>query len=162
VGTLDRRLLERAEHVYPAEEAIERAGAVDAGGGHVRAMAEASTLPGDRWWWRDWDGVLLPYALTAAAVEHFIDRVRDLSVQPNPAAQYEPSVEHRASVEYTATAVRTSDPEAPFQVDMRVHFRLYCGRLCALSFTHSRTVLFGADREVLRVFGDGPPTYVVS
>lgn len=158
--TLEQLLIERAESLVPPAGAIEAATAGITGSGHVAAFERAKSMPGPRWWWREWDRVLLPYALTGAAVAHLVDRVRVLSASPNPVAKYEPGVQHRASVTYTATVARRA-PDGLI-VTLNVDFRLFCGGLCGLHFTHSRVVTFDRHGNVTTVRGDGAPQYVVS
>jgi hypothetical protein len=146
----------------PVKDSIEAAAATKTEGNWPNVFAQAAALPGDRWWWNEFDGVRIPYALTAATVTHLVARVRELSSQANPFAEWNPGVRHTASVEYEARVERTADPRAPYQARMEVRFSFYCGGLCALSFTHSRTVDFDASGRVLRIRGDGPPRYIVS
>ena len=159
-----RELHRQAEGLFPPRSLIESATVGVRGSGHIRALAEAASEPGNRWWWRDWDDVWLPFALTGAAVDHYVKRVRELSAQPNPFEEWNPGVEHRASVEYTARVIRpaSSLDAAPFEVHLEVQFWFYCGRLCALSFTHSRRIQFDESGTVLGVSGDVRPSYVVS
>jgi hypothetical protein len=157
----EKHLIELAERIMPPRDAIQRAASRVNAEGSVQALAEASRLPGDRWWWREWDGVLLPYALTGAALSHYIDRVHDLSRRSNPFAAYNRGVKHRASIEYTARVVRDAE-SAPFRVLLVVHFSFYCGPECAMEFTHTRTVDFDVDDQVVRVAGDREPTVTVS
>ena len=160
----ERQLLHHAEGLFPPRRLIEDAAAEQTELGHIRALTEAANVPGDRWWWREWDGVWLPFALTGAAVTHYVERVRELSAQPNPFAEYHRGVEHSASVEYTARVMppMTGVTPALFEVQMEVRFSFYCGSLCSLSFTHVRRVTFDPHGSVLRVEGDHPPSYLVS
>jgi hypothetical protein len=160
--TAERRLIEYAESLVPPRESIERAAAEVTGAGHVAAFKTAAQLPGARWWWREWDSVLLPYALTGAAVQHYLERMRALADGPNLFGPQNPLAEHRGSLAYSARIVRP--PERPGIVEAHLHisFSFFCGPLCALSFSHSRVVQFDAAGRVLRVIGDKPPGYVVS
>ncbi|MHB1313513.1 MAG: hypothetical protein ACYC3L_15960, partial [Gemmatimonadaceae bacterium] len=137
----DRQLNERAEALMPSADVIARSTEGLDGEGWVAGFAAAAKLPGERWWWREWDGALLPVAVTGQAVLHYIERVRALSGQPNPAAQHNPGVQHRANMSYTAT-VRTSAATGRREVHLSLSYGFYCGPLCAVSFTHSRVVEF--------------------
>lgn len=161
--SLERHLLVQAERLMPARDSIEAAAApfTARGGNWPRVFAKAAELPGERWWWQEFDDVLIPYALTGATVSHLVERVREFSSQPNPFASSNPGVEHAASVEYRARVERTADARAPYRAQLEIRFRFYCGPRCALRFTHSRTVDFDADGRVIRVRGDGPPEYIV-
>jgi hypothetical protein len=159
--SVERELLARAESLMPPADSIERKAALVSGSGHVAAFKEAKEMPGDRWWWRDWDDVLLPYALTGAAIDHYVARVRALAAAPNPFARWNQGVAHRARIEYTA-AVEPRGADGGHRVRMQVRFSFYCGPLCALSFDHSRIVEFDPAGTPVRVEGDRPPSYVVS
>ena len=161
--SLERHMLGQAERLMPPTDSIQAATVTMARGGNwPRVFAEAAALPGERWWWHEFDDVLIPYALTGATVKHLVERVRQLSARPNPFARSNPGVEHTASVEYRARVERTADSEAPYQARLEIRFRFYCGGRCALYFTHSRTVDFDAEGRPVRIRGDGPPRYIVS
>lgn len=161
---MERALITRAESLVPREEVVEAAAAEERarGGAWLRAQEEAAARPGPRWWWREWDYVWLPFALTGEAVDHYMTRVRELAAGANP---FGSSDEHTASVDYRATIERIDDermPEVAYEVHMRVRFGFWCGMLCALDFRHGRTVRFDAAGEVLEAAGDARPEYVVS
>jgi hypothetical protein len=161
----DRSLIERAEQLFPNEAAIERA--VDtflighSGRAWVAAFQDAESRPGQRWWWREWDDTLLPFAITGAAVAHYVERVRQLSAGPNPFAAYEPTALHRASFQYVATVQPVSE-SSNIEVVLRIKWSLFCGARCALGFEHSRRVVFDENGEVIEIEGDGPPAFEVS
>lgn len=157
----NRQLIERAEAVMPSAEVITRSTEGFDGQGWVAGFAAAAKLPGERWWWREWDGALLPVAVTGRAVLHYLERVRALSGQPNPAARHNPGVQHRANMTYTAT-VRANAVTGRREVHMSLSYSLYCGPLCAVSFTHSRVVEFDQDGRPVAVHGDGRPSVLVS
>lgn len=156
-----QQLIERAEALMPSPEVIARSTEGLDGAGWVAGFAAAAKLPGERWWWREWDGALLPVAVTGRAVLHYIERVRALSGQPNPAARHNPGVQHRASMSYTAT-VRESAITGRREVHMSLSFSFYCGPLCAVAFTHARVVEFDQSGQPVAVRGDGRPSVVVS
>ena len=160
--SVQRRFVVLAERLIPPAAAIEQAAAQVTGEGHVRAFAAAARLPGQRWWWREWDTVLLPYAVTGAAVEHYVERVRALSGQPNPFSAGPRATQHTASVHYGTSVEEGPEVGVAYRVHLRVDFNFWCGGLCALSFNHTRTVDFDAAGGVLSVRGDEPPMYTVS
>lgn len=160
--TVERRLIEYAESLVPPRDSIERAAAEVTAAGFVAAFRSAAQRPGARWWWLEWDTALLPYALTGAAVQHYIERVRALADEPNRFGPRNPPAAHRGSLEYTARIVRPLERPGIVEVHLQMSFSFYCGRLCALHFSHSRVVQFDATGRVLRVIGDKPPSYAVS
>jgi hypothetical protein len=164
--SVERRLIEQAESLFPSVSTIEKTAVLDlTHGGNVRAFEAAKQFAGPRWWWREWDGVLLPYALTGAAVAHYVDRVRQLSIGGHPFPQLSEGTSHTASVTYTAQVralPATSSAPGGHEVHLQVEFSFYCGPLCALSFTHERVVEFDASGKVIAIRGDRPPVFEVS
>lgn len=157
----ERRLIERAEALMPSPEVIAQSTQGLDGEGWVAGFADAAKLPGERWWWREWDGALLPVAVTGRAVLHYVERVRALSGQPNPFGRNNPGVLHRARMSYTAT-VTANTATGRREVHLILTYELFCGRLCAVLFTHSRVVEFDRDGQPVAVHGDGRPSVTVS
>lgn len=160
----ERDLIVRAERLFPEASRIQAAANAHVLSGNWNSarpnpVVEAAALPGQRWWWREWDPVLLPYALTGAAAEHYITKLRELSAGPNPFAQHNPGVQHRASLEYTARVARSGTGTT---VHLRMQWSFSCGSLCALRFSHEREVVFDATGNITAVRGDRPPSIVVS
>lgn len=158
-------LLTRAESLYPPEAVIDSAVAAHLSEQPERSNApelfeEAAAREGERWWWYGYGDTLLPFAVTASAVRHYVERVRASSAGPNPIARYDPGVEHTARFEYEASV--TSTPTGNREVSMWIQWRFYCGSLCALSFRHRRIVTFDAEGNVVSVSGDEPPSVLVS
>jgi hypothetical protein len=143
----ERRLIERAESIVPPGDSVELAARRGTPQSTVVYHSHPSLSP-PRWWLREWNGVMLPYALTGSAARYYIDRVRMLATSPNPFNAYEPGFEHRSSMEYTARVVRDG---AKIEVHLRVAFSLTCGRLCGIGFAHSRIVEFDQGGAVVRV-----------
>ncbi len=160
-SSAERQLIERAEGLMPSPDVIAKSTSGFSGGGWIAGFEAAAKLPGDRWWWREWDGALVPVAVTGRAVVHYLDRVRTLSAQPNPFAQYNAGVQHRAKMDYTASVVANA-ATGRREVRLSLSFSFYCGSLCAMSFTHSRVVEFDQDGRPVAVRGDGTPSLVVS
>lgn len=161
--SLERELISRAESLFPLRDLIETAAEGETRPGTIQALQEAREKLGNRWWWRSWDFCWLPFALTGAAVDHYIERVRYWSEQPNPFLEWNPGIDHSAGVEYTASVESAlQGVEADHSVvHLDVRFEFYCGPLCALLFTHSRSVEFDGLGRVVSVVGDGIPDYRV-
>jgi len=166
-GAQERALLERAESLMPSRHLIVRA--ADSVLTHLAGPAQqwqrnfdhAEAIPGDRWWWIEWDEVLLPFALTGRAVRHYVDRTRHLASIPNPLSRDDDGGPfHRASFEYGAVVVATDSGGRVVELTARWSF--WCGQLCALGFQHTRTVEFDSDGTVISVLGDRPAEYWVS
>jgi hypothetical protein len=164
---VEKELLGQAERLLPSPEEIVEATEtwmaqrVGSRGVWPEAFQEAAEAPGERWWWREWDEFLLPYSLTGATVEHYLDRIRSLAAIPNPFRREGETVpDHRASFLYEAST--RSSGTGDVIVDMRVDLSFWCGRLCAIRLSHVRVVTFGPGGELISVEGDGPPNYIVS
>ncbi len=147
-ATPERRLIEAAGNEYMEEMGKRK-------GRWPDNFAEAAAIPGDRWWWHEWDGTLLPYALTGAAVAHLTGRLRELARNP----WGEPDAEPRGSFRYEA---RVEADGAGYVVLQTAAWSYWCGRLCALWFEVERRVFFGPDGTIIRIEGDGPTPYAVS
>jgi hypothetical protein len=160
-STTERHLIATAESLIPPKDSIEAAASKLTGSGWVRGFADARLRQGPRWWWREWNGIWLPYAVTGEAIAEYIRHVRTLSTSPNPFARTNPAVEHRASLEYRAT-VRAVPNSAGHRVELVVQYNMYCGPQCGLRFRHTRTVTFDQKGTVIRVEGDRPPAMAVS
>lgn len=157
----ERELLSVAESLIPPTDSIEAAASRMRSASWVIDFADATHRTGPRWWWREWDGIWLPYALTGEAIAEYVRNVRTLSTSPNPFARHNPGVEHRAFLEYAATVTALPADEG-YRAELNVRYYFYCGPRCALSFTHTRVVVFDARGTVVRVEGDRPPHAVAS
>ena len=159
--TAERRMLETAERLIPERSDIEREAKADTAEWQVRAFASAAALPGDRWWWREWSGVLLPYSLTGATVEHYLARVRALGAGPHPfTAPGKIEGPPRVSFRYVATVERMPTPGVAYRVTLRMDYDHNCGLRCGFRFTKDRVVAFDAAGRVLNVSGDSAPFYI--
>jgi hypothetical protein len=85
-----------------------------------------------------------------------------LGAGPNPFGPDGSTSPLRVAFAYRAGVARAPAPGVAYRVTLWMSYGLYCGPLCALSFTKARTVDFDASGTPLRVTGDGPPSFVVS
>jgi len=153
-------LIRIAESLYPVSDSIVAAGEryLDNRrrlGSWPRHLQEAAEAPGPRWWWHRWGRVWLPYALTGAAVHHYVSELRGLARDPYG----EPGMKVTGRFEYRA-AVDVSNGFPVVQLEMRWEY--HCGRLCGLWFSHGRRIYFAEDGTVTRIEGDAAPSFVVS
>ena len=132
-----RRALVLAESVFPNAEVIEHAAAQETLDAVQKRLQAAAQLRGPRWWWDDFDAVLTPYAITAAAVDYYVTRVRARSEEPNPFAAFSEGRPHNGAFSYRAT-VTAAPSDGPTShghiVRMTLHWSYWCGMLCAVSF----------------------------
>jgi hypothetical protein len=151
------RLIARAESLYPDPALIEREVATlladprNQRGVWEERHREAAVQPGPRWWWLV-DHPWRPFAVTAGAVEHYVEAARRLRDSPDPGVFLEPGFRHTARFEYRATVTPI---DAGHVVDLSMTWSHRCGRLCGRSFRHARRVMFDANGDVVEVEGDG-------
>lgn len=169
----ERRLMAIAERLYPdtsfilghARDTGHRARLDSASRGSFargyRIPPRAAGHPSERWWFDDFDATWLPYALTSGAVDYYVGRLRDLAAR----AQSVPEPDNSAFsglFTYSATIRATQEHGAAYVVELSMSWEYYCGMLCALAFTHRRSVWFDERGNVIRIEGDGPPQTIVS
>jgi hypothetical protein len=127
--------------------------------------ADSAKESSDRWWFSEFDGVRIPFAVTGAAVDYYIQRIRERSNQQNPFSASSRGNEHRGNLAYRARVTKVAaSATAPggYLVRMDLEWSYYCGPRCALRFNHWREVSIAPDGRVISVRGDGPPSVMVS
>lgn len=160
-----RRALILAESAFPDSQAIGKAAAGQTLEPVQRRLQRAARLPGPRWWWDEFDGVLTPYAVTGAAVDYYVSRLRARSEITNPFKDFSEGRAHNGSFSYraTVTAAPSDGPGAGGHiVRTTLRWQYWCGMLCAVRFAATREVLISREGRILYVRGDGPPVLVVS
>lgn len=155
--TRERELLAVAENLLPnvnlIEEAVEEhLSEIDSAGQWPANFEEARAIPGDRWWWMDFGG-LLPFALHGDAVHHYINLVRSYALA-------EDAMGRSATLRYSAHV--TDVGEEGFRVALAVSFSMNCGGRCGFGFAHKRIVVFDESGAVIAVQGDGQPDAWIS
>lgn len=135
------------------------------GDGQKQAWAGVTDEP--LWWFRTFDGVRIPYAITEACLPYYLGLIEafmagDFS-QAGGIAMKKAKLEYSASVEHHETFTHE---KRTFQdvdvVSLSLHWFQFCGGECAMGFGKERIVVFGPDGGVLAVFGDGETPYIVS
>lgn len=154
----ERELLRIAESLLPDAAVIEAAVTehlveIDSAGRWPLNFEEARGIPGDRWWWLDFGG-LLPFALHGRAVDHYIDFVRS-------EARRAGGSERGATLRYRAL-VTDMPGEGGFRVTLSLSVSTYCGSLCGFGFDHQRIVVFDESGRVTSVQGDARPRAWIS
>lgn len=174
-----REALRVAEATHPDPDSIlttvERSGVPPANKDRMADMIREYRVTGPRWWLQAGDRVLVPYAITGAAVQHVLERTRVTAEEFEESGDY-PAVRRRndgtpdtvfvvhpeATMEYSAHAAFRPQAEVggrSFEdvvvVQMTLTFSKYCGLLCGFSFGAERTVVVSDDGRVLVVEGDG-------
>ena len=158
---LEERLLGVAEGIYPPAKAV-----VSVADNH----AERSKLLREErlWWFGDFDGVRLPFAVTMDAVHYYLKLTQTFGRGDRTPPHQIPMIASKFS--YTATV--SPGPRNytrggrtfrdVYVVEMKLSWWDYCGSLCACGFDLDRTVLFLPDGTLVCVFGDRKPLVGVS
>jgi hypothetical protein len=142
----------------------ERLAATAAGVSHeaFRVPPRAAGNPADRWWLDAFDATWIPYAVTGGAVNYYLGRLRDLAAGRGQFTYAPGERPDHGTFEYQATVRPGTEPGVAHVVELRISWDYWCGMLCAMSFTHTRSVSFDAKGAVVRISGDGPPAVGVS
>ncbi len=157
----EERLLRIAEETYPPPDAI-----LAIAGRHVSKedLRRAKRL----WWYDEFDGIRLPYAVTMDAVRYYLALIQALahgdSSQTGGIPMTRGKFSYSASVSPRPSTLSRDGRvfKDVYTVELRLSWSNYCGPLCACSFSLNRTVVLRADGTVLCVFGDQRPMVVVS
>jgi hypothetical protein len=156
---LEGRLLRVAEETYPSTKAV--ASVAD------RFPDRGALLKERRlWWYGDFDGVRLPYAVTMDAVRYYLELTQALGRgEPSHGIRMKRSkFVYLASISpgpQTFSCGREVFHEV-YVVKMRLDWSDYCGSTCACGFNLDRTVVLRADGKVVCVLGDKRPVVAVS
>lgn len=153
-NAFERRLIVDAERIFPPRASIDSVAAREAKVRNAAAFARAAERPGPRWWYYEKGGTWIPYVLTAGAVAHVADRVRELSRAPVP-SYYEPGWNHKVHAIYAAAVERMPVPGVAYRVRLSLDFFIDCGGRRGYGFQPSRTVDFDELGNVIAVSGDG-------
>lgn len=153
-NAFERRLIEDAERLFPPRASIDSVAAREAKVRNAAAFARAAERPGPRWWYYEKGGTWIPYVLTAGAVAHVVDRVRELSREPVP-SYYQPGWNHTVHATYAAAVERMPAPGVAYRVRLTLDFFIDCGGRCGYGFQPARSVDFDEGGYVIAVSGDG-------
>jgi hypothetical protein len=118
--------------------------------------------PSDRWWFDSFDNTWVPFAVTGAAVDYYLARLRDIAAGRGEFtyAQGEPA--DRGTLKYTAIVRPDSSNGGAYVVELRLDWSYWCGVLCGIWFTQTRTVSFDRSGAVVGISGDRRPSVIVS
>lgn len=156
------QMLKKAEAVYPRRETVLAA----AKNAHFK-LRQTPDAKESLWWSSAFDGVRIPYALTAGAVVYYQNLMEaftqnDFSGSANIKMT-------RASLKYTASIKLYHEWKQGKQTfknvyvaDMTLNWSQVCGRECAMGFAKTRIVVLGQDGSIRAVFGDGNAGVAVS
>jgi len=157
----EERLIRIAEETYPPAEAVLSIAKSHPG---REALSQEKRL----WWYGEFDGVRLPYAVTMDAVRYYLALTQALgrgdTRQTNGIRMKRSEFSYFANIS-TPPSTYSRDGRVfkdVYVVDMGLRWSNYCGSLCACAFHLDRTVVLRRDGTVLCVFGDQKPMVIVS
>jgi hypothetical protein len=157
----EERLIRIAEETYPQAEAVLSIA-------NSRPGREALSKEKRLWWYGEFDGVRLPYAVTMDAVRYYLRLTQALgrgdTTQTSGIRMKQSEFSYSARVSPRPSTYSRDGRvfKDVYVVDMRLRWSNYCGSLCACDFHLDRTVVLRRDGTVLCVFGDQKPMVVVS
>lgn len=115
----------------------------------------------DRLWsCNNFDGVLVPYAITKSAVAYYLEVSKEFG-KKRPREPFWSNMKS-SSLMYSASITRKESYQTGevthkdiYVVSMKIEWSQYCGQWCAMWVEKSRTIVLDAKGEVLAVEGDG-------
>lgn len=147
----DMRMITIAESRYPPRtkvlEAIRTA--------HFKL--EQDPKENKLWWYSEADGVRIPYAITAEAVDYYVNLVEGYrkkdwksDIEPSSRFSYSASVEFKKHCEKDGKKFRNV-----YVVEMKLSMEAGFASLAGVRFHKERIVVLNRKGRVLGVFGDG-------
>jgi hypothetical protein len=156
----EERLLRIAEETYPPAKAV--ASVAD-----DRLDRKDLARQKRVWWYDDFDGVRLPYAVTGDAVRYYLELTQafgkgDWSKTHIRMKRSDFSYSATISAGPTTYSKNGLDFTGVYIVELKLGWSNYCGTTCACFFDLDRTVVLRPDGSVVCVIGDRKPMVVVS
>jgi len=155
----EEALIAAAEAVYPPREDV------------LAAIPEsfAGQIPDeDLWWYDSWGDILIPYAITAEAVDYYSNWVAQAREQAEAGDCHSVTwlwsyMTYTADIDYHEMYESEEGTLSDvYVVTMRLRWSAYCGRRCGAWFEKDRVVALSPEGEPLLVSGDGTTDFWVS
>jgi hypothetical protein len=155
----EKNLIEIAENTYPARMEVLAA-----------AVFSNIQIPDSAYWYyNSFDGIYIPYAITAGAIDYYSALIDDLNAGRVNSIFVTASFEYKADVEFKNNySISENEKTGPdlysevYVVNMNLKWENYCGSLCAMWISKKRTVVFNQAGELLKVYFDGAEPVAVS
>jgi hypothetical protein len=157
----EEALLRIAENTHPSEAEVGKKCDKD------REYPNTIKPAGMRWWCTQFDGVFMPYAVTRDAVEYYLtvtDEFRQNNfIRTHKLRMEETTFSYSAEINIRTKAVILGKVFTDvYEVRMTLSWGQYCGNLCAMSISGSRTVVLDKRGVILFMTGDGDSQGMVS
>lgn len=161
-GAQQEKLLRVAEAIYPA-----RANVLAAGKKMRGTLSATDKTTKDLWWWNDFDGVRLPYAITTSAVVYYRQKIREFRGGDFKATRgikmFSANMKYVSDIKYHVDFTQGKRKfRGVYVVKMQLIWEQTCGSVCGMYFNRERTVVLSKNGNVLAVSGDGAESVIVS
>lgn len=159
----EEMLLRRAEALYPARNDVIKAA-------DWRPRQKEVAFPaGALWWYDSFDGVRIPYAVTARGALHYFNLIQQYrGKSPRGLAHFpmkSASLKYVSSIGQHANFTTFVGGKRQFRnvyvAKLQLEWSSYCGNLCALHFNKTRVVIIQNTGDYI-VTGDGIESVIVS
>ncbi len=165
-NNFESNLILSAESIYPNRDSVLA---------YMSRFIPQSSIPDSNlWFFEEFDGVLIPFAITSDAISYYDDLIDSLSANNGYKFFITANFEYRAEIQFKESY--TFEGENPFTGEplpsvsyehvyvttMSLKWENYCGMLCGLWISHKRIVVFDESGNLLNVFYDGPIPIMVS
>ncbi len=155
-------LIEKAEKQYPPRDEV------------IEVASTWLEIPNSAYWFYDnFDGVNIPYAITEDAVEYYSDLIDQLNENKEDNFFLTADFTYKAKISfkenYTSPSTNSQNEmvireefSSVYVVELSLKWQQYCGSLCAMWIDKERTAVFSESGELLKIFLDGPIAIPVS
>ena len=161
-GPLQEKWLLKAENTLPARRDIEKARQSSP---HYRRAK--TPLSYHLWWYDDFDGVRLPFAITAQGVNYYRNLLaafrRGDFRGANGLAMSQARLDYRAVIAFHRVwKGKSRSFRNVYLATLELKWSQTCGSLCGLYIDRTRQVVISPQGKILGVFGDGITPVIVS
>ena len=151
-------LILKAEAIYPERDSILV---------YTSTSFQQFIPDSNAWFWSSFDGVLIPFAITAASISYYCDLIDSLNANSGYDFFITANFEYRSKIDFKETYtfegrdLYSNEPLPSvsyvkvYVVEMSLKWENYCGSLCGLWISHKRVIVFDESGNLLNVFYDG-------
>ena len=161
----EKNLIFNAESIYPICDSVIA---------YASPHLVENILENNCWFFEDFDGVLIPFAITSAGIEYYDSLIDTITAgnkykfMINATFEYHAEIEFKETYTFEGNNLFTNEPlpsvsyDHVYIVSMSLKWSHYCGPVCGLWISHQRLVVFDELGNFLNVFYDGPIPIIVS
>jgi len=148
-------LIEKAENYYPPREEVAQI-----------ASPWIEVPDSGYWYYNDFDGVYIPFAITSDAVIYYSGLIDTFNANKKDVFFITANFNYQAKVtfyeNYSSPDINShgdtvipEDFNSVYVVELALKWNQYCGNLCAMWIDKKRIAVFNPSGELLKVFLDG-------